>query len=60
MSVTAPKNYLQKEIKCDGTEERKKVESSSFVQGVPIKMRHLVSFISPSVLMIQLYALHGQ
>ena len=31
MSVTAPKISLQKESNFDGTEENKKVESSSFV-----------------------------
>ena len=30
------------------------------LQGVPKKIRHLFSFISPSVLMLQFYALHGQ
>jgi hypothetical protein len=30
------------------------------VQGVPIKMRHLFSFISPYILMLQFYALYGQ
>ena len=31
-----------------------------FLQGVPIKMRHLFSFISPYILMLQFYALYGQ
>ena len=30
-----------------------------YVQGVPKKMRHLFSFISLSILMLQLYALYG-
>ena len=36
------------------------ITSSIFLQGVPQKMRHLISFISPSVLMLKFYALHGQ
>ena len=30
------------------------------LQGVPKKMRHLVSLISPSVLILQFHALYGQ
>ena len=34
--------------------------SMVFLQGVPKKMRHLFSLISPCVLMLQDYALYGQ
>ena len=37
-----------------------RLEALVILQGVPIKMRHLFSFISPSVLMLQFYALYGQ
>ena len=35
-------------------------EYCKMIQGVSKKMRHIVSFISPSVLMLQFYALDGQ
>ena len=37
-----------------------KEEITRYLQGVPKRMRHLFSLISPSVLMLQFYTLYGQ